>query len=220
MPETIGGVVPVPGKSTVTVHVGEASYEIASGAALALDLRPGLLVTPHLLDDIEQAARRREAAAVALRYLRGRPRTVHEVSSHLRQRGHGPAVVSAVLEELQKGGLVDDARYAELFVDVSLRRRPSGAGNLIRKLLERGVEKSVAIQAARRGVDAVGEADLALRAAQSRLAAAQRLGRERGLRRMASFLASRGFTGETVRSVSLQLMDFRGPGTGPRRLEP
>ena len=51
-------------------------------------------------------------------------------------------------------------------------------------------------------------------AARSKFAAAQRLGRERGLRRLAGFLAQRGFNDAVVREVSLRM--FAGEPAAPR----
>jgi hypothetical protein len=50
-------------------------------------------------------------------------------------------------------------------------------------------------------------------AARSRLAAARRLGRERGLRRLAGFLGQRGFGDAVTRDVCLRL--FAGEPPAP-----
>jgi regulatory protein len=202
----------VAGKSTVRVQIGGTPFEIAREAAEALELRVGVGVTPALRAAIEAAADRRAAAARILRYLRVRPRTAQEVRDFLSRHGHAPATVQAVLGELEAKGLVDDARYAAFFVQARLAHRPMGAARLKRELRARGVPQELAAEAAGRagGSD---ERALALAAARPRLAAARRLGRERGMRRLAAFLARRGFSEAVVRETCLGLF-----ADEPRRL--
>jgi regulatory protein len=205
MPEFIDGLSEVEGKGTVRVRLGDAQLEIAREAAAALGLRPGLPVTPELHAQLLAAAGRRLAAAQVLSWLRGRPRTAGEVRQYLRRHAHPEAVIGAVVDELQHRGLVDDARYAEWYVEARQAHRQTGAGRLVSELCARGVPRELAEAAARRGVgDREQELALAQAAAAPRLAAARRLGRERGMRRLARFLAQRGFSDETVRTVCLR----------------
>jgi len=211
MTESIEALDLVAGKATVRVRIGGTTFEIAREVAATLELRQGAGVTPALRAAIEAAADRRAAAARILRHLRVRPRTSHEVREFLTRHGHAPATVQAVLGELEAKGLVDDARYAAYFVQARLAHRPMGAARLKRELRARGVTKELAEEAAGRagGQDEKG---LALAAARPRFAAARRLGRERGMRRLAAFLARRGFSEAVVRETCLGL--FAGePGT-------
>jgi regulatory protein len=139
-----------------------------------------------------------------LRHLRGRPRPAGEVRAHLARHGHAPATVAAVVHELEERGLVDDVRYAQWFVDGRLSHRPTGRARLVRELCARGVAREIAEAAAERGVGD-REPELAWAAARSRAVVVRRLGRERGLRRLAAFLSQRGFTDAVVRDVCLKL---------------
>jgi regulatory protein len=122
--------------------------------------------------------------------------------------------VQAVLGELEAKGLVDDARYAAFFVQARLAHRPTGAARLRRELQARGVPRELAEEAA--GPAGGGnQRELALAAARPRMAAAERLGRERGMRRLAAFLARRGFSAAVVREVCFSL--FAGKPATPRR---
>jgi len=213
MLERIDALDAVEGKQTVCVSVGERTFEIALQAAGTLGLAVGLEVPPGLLLQIEAAADRRMAAARVMRYLRGRPRTAAEVRGYLARHGHPNATVEGVIRELETRGLVDDVRYATMFVDGRLAHRPNGVVRLVRDLCTRGVARPIAEAAARQAVGG-RESELALRAARSKFPAAKRLGRERGLRRLMAFLAQRGFSAAVVRQVSLEL--FIGEPAVPR----
>jgi len=213
MPDRIEALEVIEGKQTVRVHFGARTYEIAIRAAETLGLELGLAVTAALEAQIAAAADRRTAAALVLRHLRGRPRTASEVRAYLARHGHGTGTIDHVLRELELRGLVDDVRYAEWFVGGRLAHRPLGFVRLVRDLCARGVARPVAENAARLGVGD-REMELALAAARSKFAAAQRLGRERGLRRLAGFLAQRGFNDAVVREVCLRM--FAGEPAAPR----
>lgn len=202
----VDGLTRVPGKNTVVVRVGDSSYEIAGTAAEALELAEGLAVTSRLLGQLEAAAARRAAAAQALRYLRGRPRTELEVRRHLEAKGHGAGAVSAVLRELRAGGHVDDARFAEWFVQARLAHRPTGLARLVSEMRQRGVPRQLAETAAESAMAGQDEVSLAFEAARKRLPSMRGLKREKALRRLSQFLSARGFSQETVRTVCLGLL--------------
>src|SRR5262245_34915073 len=205
----------IEGKNTVRVQIEARSFEIARNTAEALGLAVGIPLTATLEAAIEAAADRRSAAAHVLRHLRGRPRTAGEVRVYLARHGHAPATVAAVVNELEERGLVDDVRYAQWFVDGRLAHRPTGRARLVRELCARGVARDLAEAAAERGVGG-REPELAWAAARSRYAAVRRLGRERGLRRLAAFLSQRGFADAVVRDVCLRLF-ASDPGAPPDR---
>ena len=71
---------PVAGKNTVVVCAAGTEYEIAQHVAEELELEVGRPLVAGELEHIAAAAQKRAAAAHALRYLRGRPRTEREVS--------------------------------------------------------------------------------------------------------------------------------------------
>jgi regulatory protein len=214
MSDRIDGLEPVDGKSTVQVRFGERTLEIAADAVRALGLVPGQVVSEALLGMIEAAADRRVAAARVLRYLRGRPRTAAEVRVYLERHGHPGATVEAVLADLQAKGIVDDGRYAAWFVRGRLAHRPTGARRLVREMTERGVPRALADAAAASAMDAADELELALAAARPRLAGLVPLGRERAMRRLAAFLARRGFREAVVREACLRLLAGARPDTG------
>jgi regulatory protein len=203
----VESLVAVDGKKTVCVRVGDREYEIATRAAQELDLAVGQTLLTDQLNAIEAAADRRAAAAQALKYLRGRPRSEAEVSAHLGAKGHAPEAVVAVLETLRRDGVVDDRRFAQWFVRARLAHRPTGAARLVHELRARGIPDAMARDAVTPAVSGAGEMDLALRAARGRLRALRGLGRERALRRLSHFLHRRGFADETVRRVCLEAID-------------
>jgi regulatory protein len=212
----IESIVPVDGKSTVEVQADGTTYEIARGAAEAMGLAPGMPVSAALRARIEAAADRRAAAARVLRYLRQRPRTAQEVRLFLRRHGHPEDTVQTVVAELEAQRVVDDARYAALFVESRRSGRPVGAARIARELRQRGVGRELveSVVGARGAAGVESELERALAAARPRLAAAARLGRERGMRRLVAFLQRRGFSAGVARAACLRLFAGRSVDSG------
>lgn len=208
MNEVVDGLEPVDGKHTVRVCIGAQVYEIGRDAAVALELSLGCAVTPALRAQLEAAADRRSAAALVLRYLRGRPRTEHQVRAKLRSRGVREAAIDSVIADLVRQGVVDDARYAVAFVAVRQAHRPMGAARLQRELVARGVPRPLAAaEAGRAATREGGELGDALAAARPRVAAARRLGGDRGRRRLTLFLRRRGFGTSVALAACRALLD-------------
>jgi regulatory protein len=75
---------------------------------------------------------------------RYRLRTRKELIYRLKSKGFKKEDIDIIIEELEKEGLIDDERFARLFVDIELEKGVYGKEVLIKKLLGKGVEYEVA----------------------------------------------------------------------------
>jgi regulatory protein len=205
--DVVEGLSPVPGKKTWEVQVAGESFEVAEAVVEALGLTPGCALTDSQRRTLQAAARKRAAAAAALRYLQGRPRTAREVTRHLEDKGHDPQSASAVVADLQTQGIVDDRRFAAWYVEARLDHRPTGRARLVQEMTGRGIEHGVAASAVEAFLDDGREWALARQAAARRHASLQGLPPEKAKRRLASFLSGRGFPMEMVRRLCLEEFD-------------
>lgn len=205
---------PVPGKKTWVVQVDGEDFEVAQGVVEALDLTLGSALTDSQKHTLQTAAHKRAAAAAALRYLQGRPRTAREVARHLDDKGHDSEAAAAVLADLQFQGVVDDHRFAAWYVEARLGHRPTGRLRLVQEMTERGIERAVAEEAIEAVLDPETEWTLALQAADGRRASLQGLPPDKAKRRLAGFLSGRGFPMEIVRRICLEELDGWRQGEG------
>jgi len=83
----------------------------------------------------------REYVSLLYRY---RLRTRKELIYRLKSKGFKKEDIDIIIEELEKEGLIDDERFARLFVDIELEKGVYGKEVLIKKLLGKGVEYEVA----------------------------------------------------------------------------
>jgi regulatory protein len=107
--------------------------------------------------------RLQHALDLAYRYLGHRDRTVAEVRERLIAEGIEPQVLEAALEELAHLGYLDDARYAQRFVEDRRSIDAWGAERIERRLLAVGVDPElIAAALGEQGADEELEAALAV----------------------------------------------------------
>jgi regulatory protein len=155
--------------------------------------------------DGERAASVDAAHAAALRLLTARARTRAELRQRLEERGFEAGAVTETLDRLERVGLVDDAALAETVAE-GRAERGLDAPAIAAELRDRGVDPAVAERAAQAAVPAEVRADRCRQAAQARLAQLDGLPAATQLRRLASYLARRGYPPELAESVARELV--------------
>jgi regulatory protein len=155
----------------------------------------------HLSDaDIAQLQHRDECSRAynqALKYLTYRPRSQAEVETYLHGKGFSEEMIAEALVRLQEVGLLDDAAFAQYWVENRMEFRPKGPIALRYELRQKGVAEETIAEA----IDAVDPDEAAYRASQKlvrRLASEDRQG---FFRRLLAYLGRRGFDYETARTA-------------------
>ncbi|HTU29015.1 MAG TPA: regulatory protein RecX [Solirubrobacteraceae bacterium] len=87
--------------------------------------------------------RQTQALAWALSHINRRERTTAEVRGHLARKGVSETTVESVVQELVTQRLVDDGRFAEMFVADKRTLEQWGSERIRRGLLERGVDRDL-----------------------------------------------------------------------------
>ncbi|MDR2253276.1 MAG: recombination regulator RecX [Bifidobacteriaceae bacterium] len=131
------------------------------------------------------------AREVALKSLDRAPRSRAQLEATLAKRDVDPDVARAVLDSLERVGLVDDSALAAALVRARHSERGLVGQALKAELRRKGIDPDSAT-AALAQVTPEDEAASAERLARKRLAATAGLPRETRLRRVAAMLAGRG----------------------------
>ena len=140
-----------------------------------------------------EPSREEQARALCLRLLTARARTRAELSVQLVKRGYPDDVRDVVLDRLARVGLIDDAEFAEQWVES--RRSSAGKGKraLAAELHTKGVDNDV-ITTVLAGIDAGAERDRAEQLVQAKLRRENLDGDQaRVARRLVAMLARRGY---------------------------
>jgi regulatory protein len=170
----------------------------AADAVAALGISPGDELTPETLARLTGLTDDEAAFRAGLTALSHRPRATADLGRRLVRSGHPPASVEHALGRLTTLGLLDDATFAENYVETR-SERGRGPARLLRDLRLLGVDSDVASAAiAAHWPDDEGPAEAALQLAQRRAPQLAHLERPVQRRRLLAFLARRGFTGPTA----------------------
>ncbi len=207
---TITALQAVPGKAgRLQLYLdGRLAREIGAFTAAAQQLRPGQYLSADALATLVGTEEREAAMAAALRLLGQRARSVAELRTRLLRRDYSPAVVERVVARLKELRYLDDAAFAQRWVETRQRTSPRGAALLQRELLQHGIADHVAEQAV---ASAAGDSYAqASRAAAPRLARLARADFETFARRLGGFLTRRGFPASVVYAVVRDLWQERG----------
>ncbi|MEU7767430.1 recombination regulator RecX [Nocardia sp. NPDC049190] len=150
-----------------------------------------------------------QAKEACLRLLAVRARSRAELAQRLAAKGYSPEVSEQALDRLADVRLIDDAAFAEQWVNS--RHTVSGRGKqaLAQELRRKGVAQSDAASA----LAAITDDDEEVRAAElvrRKLRSGTRdLDRDKTIRRLVGMLARRGFTQSTAyRVVRAELADY------------
>lgn len=153
--------------------------------------------------DLTEAAKQ-----LALSYIEFQPRTRAEVERRLARAEFEPDVIASVLEDLERAGLVDDARFSQEWVESRARRKKFGRARLAMELRRKGVDRQQVEQAVS-GMDEAAEVAAALELAAKRWSAdsAEADPAERGAarRRLAAYLQRRGYKWDIIEQVFARL---------------
>lgn len=146
------------------------------------------------------------ARQIVLRQLSHGPRTRKQLADKLRQRGCDEEVAAAVLDRMAEVGLVDDAAYAEMLVRSRQETKGLAARALGHELRRKGVPDEL-VEAALEDVDPEGERERARALVERRLTSLHGLDREVQTRRLAGFLARKGYDAGLAYQVIREALD-------------
>jgi len=128
-----------------------------------------------------------------------------ELRRRLAQRGHPPAAIDAAVARLVAAGLLDDVAYARQFTRAKLTDGGMAPLRVRRELARRGVDRAVVDAAladvvSEEGIDRVATLE---HLARRRLGALTACDDRTRRRRLAAYLARRGYaTDEIIRTVN------------------
>ncbi|OEU86415.1 recombinase RecX [Streptomyces abyssalis] len=150
-----------------------------------------------------------QARAICLRLLTGTPRTRRQLADALRKREIPDDVAGEVLSRFEEVGLIDDAAFADAWVESRHHSRGLARRALARELRTKGVDSQVVDDAVGQ-LDAEREAETARALVEGKLRSTRGLDREKRIRRLAGMLARRGYGEGLALRVVRQALEEEG----------
>jgi regulatory protein len=163
-------------------------YGLAQGVVLPGD------IAAQLRDRYEYA----RARAAALRLLKVRPRTEGELRRSLRGRAVEQPILERLLEDLKRGGHVDDRLFARLWATEKLRGGVTGRRRVVAELRARQVDPRTAEDETDSAYSSEEEIEAARQLAVRRVARMVGLTEDAKKRRLYEHLLRRGFESEVA----------------------
>ena len=154
------------------------------------------------MDDAEL----KKARFYALKVLNARPRSVEELAAKLSQKGYPEEIRAQVIGECTKKGLLDDVKFAKLWVQGRMASRPKGGAVLRRELEEKGVKEDVIEKVVAGVAKEYDEYEVAKGLAGQRIDRLKGLNKTTAKRRLFGFLRRRGFSFDTIIKVMDELL--------------
>jgi regulatory protein len=194
----------------VAVHLdGRRAFDLSPMVADGAGLRVDDLLTAERQQELVDEDAPYRARERALRLLGLRDRSRREVEMRLRQAGFEPGVAGQTVEWLAGLGYLDDGRFAAAYM-AEKQRGGWGPRRIRAELAAKGVERSAvdeavaALEDAESGASAKGDSALedVIRRRFGGQFAADPVGTER---RLAGFLARRGYDWDTIGRMTRML---------------
>jgi regulatory protein len=202
------------GERVVVYLDGARAFELSAEVADREGLRPGLALSLQATEALQAQDAPFRARDRAVRLIAVRDRSCHEVEARLLQAGFSPEVAAGAVEWLSSLGYLDDARFASRY---AAEKAKSGWGSrrIAAELGRLGVERTLVGEAVAEAFaagpdeaetgDGASGLDPVLNLARRRFAREFAADPATAARRLAGFLARRGFDWDTIHVVARTL---------------
>jgi regulatory protein len=181
---------------------GEFAFGLSS--IVAAWLRVGETLSEQKIEELRRHDGLEVAYESALKSLNYRSRTKKEISRKLTEKGYSSDQIQAVIDRLERSGLVEDARYAQMWVENRNEFHPRSQRLMRLEMKQKGIDEEV-IESALGG--SADDSELAIRAAEGQLRKYERLEWPEFRQKLSSFLARRGFSYGTISPVVRSVWD-------------
>ena len=184
-------------RDRVSVYL-DGRFAFGVPAIVAARLTRGQFLSDAEIVSIREQGDAETAYHKALDYLSYRPRSRAEVITYLKKRGLPEEQIDAVVERLERAGLLDDVVFAQFWIENRERFRPKGLRALRYELRLKGVSNEIIEQA----LVSVDVSASAYRSASKKARQVQHLDQREFHRKVVEYLARRGFDYDVAREAA------------------
>ncbi len=171
-------------------------------------LREGMTVSAEQVAAIQAGEVRQEAFDYALKTLQRRLHSRSELQRKLAKREYAAATIDEVLNDLERLGYIDDARFAKTKAQSAAEYKHHGQRRAMIELRKAGVTDATARKAIEDVYDPRDNLATARMLAQKQATRLKKLEPHVARRRLAGMLLRRGFDYDTVRPVIDEVLGY------------
>ena len=157
-----------------------------------------------MANESEQFKKAKEYAFLLLKF---RPRSINEFKEKLKRHGYSEEITDELIKDFKKRGLLDDSKFAKLWIEDRMHIKPMGKLKLKLELEGKGINEEDINGAFDKLSADTNEYETAKGLAQKRLGQLGNLDRITIKRRIFEFLKRRGFSYDVVVRVTREVLD-------------
>ncbi|GAC1397324.1 MAG: RecX family transcriptional regulator [Chloroflexota bacterium] len=187
----------------VSVYLdGRFGFDASLLLVSARGLVAGMEISPEEVDALMHDAEVENAYEKALGFLSYRPRSTREIQDYFKKRKADPDVTLAVVEKLERSGLLNDGEFARYWVENRQTFQPRGSRALRAELRGKGVGNDAIDEALQTFTD---EEETAYRAGLKKATSLASLGERDFFQKVVAFLQRRGFPYDAAAKATRRL---------------
>lgn len=145
--------------------------------------------------------RLKDAKNSAYNFVSYKPRSEYEVRKKLESKDFSLDIIDSAINFLYEFGLLDDKKFAEMFINSYLKAKPSGLYKLTYELKKRGIDQMIIEQSIMSFYPNDKSVELAQEAARKHLKKISHKPAENQKKLIYDFLSRRGFNWEDINKV-------------------
>jgi len=153
------------------------------------------------LDNAISEQQLKDTKLAAYNYVSYKPRSEYEVRNKLETKEFSNENINLAIKFLYEFNLLDDEKYANMFVTNYIKRTPSGKFRLKQELLKRGIEEDIIAISIRDNYPAENTLQLALEAAKKHKKKISHKPKVKQKKLVTDFLVRRGFDWDIINNA-------------------
>lgn len=178
---------------------GEFSFALSEKILADENLAVGQKITQQKIEKIILEYELSKILDKVYRFLSFRPHSKKEIENYLKRKKLGETEIKVVLKKLEKAGFINDLDFAKFFIESRVKFRPKGRHLLKAELIQKGIDKNLIEEVLDR--IEISEVELAKAAISKKLPRFLKLPQLEAKNKIAQFLARRGFSWETIKTL-------------------
>jgi len=194
-------------KKRVNIYLdGKFAFPLDADNFLKAGLKIGQQLSEKEVEDLIFKNQSQKLLDKTFRLLSLRPRSEKEIKDYLKKKKALPKLSTWVIKKLKKQKIINDNVFASWWVEQRSTFRPRGKFGLTMELRQKGVEEKIIKKTVE---EKVNEPPLAKKLAQKKLKSYKNLPRKEFHQKMSAFLARRGFSWQTIKTVIDEIVKKR-----------
>jgi regulatory protein len=189
-------------KERVSIDL-DGKFAFGLSRIVAAWLRVGQNLSDAEIEKLHAQETNETAYLRALNLLSYRPRSSAEIRARLQKQDTADEVIEDVLARLQRTDLVNDRKFARIWVENRSEFSPRGRRALRVELRQKDISPEIIEEV----LEKIDEPELAYRAGAKKARNLKNKDRQEFRRKLSAFLARRGFDYETIKPVLNQLWE-------------